>query len=140
MSARAAVYKLIAEDPILNDVWDVDGNAVFPNADLDVAPREGFFIVLRWGEEEIAWGRVGYENLTIWAHYPRQLGTDHAPLVSILMRISDVLMAATQVAGEDGVLTTCRYQGMSGDFNDEVLKTISKNVAVRVVSQPATVE
>jgi hypothetical protein len=113
---------------------------VYVNSDLDVAPRDGHFIVLRWGEEEPAFGRVGHENLDIWCHIPRQVSTDHSSLVAILSRVSEVLLAAINVAGEDGVLSQVHYQGMSRDFNDEVLKTISKNVAVRVVSQPATVE
>lgn len=44
------------------------------------------------------------------------------------------------VEGDDGILTMCTYQGMSADFNDEVLKTIVKNAAYRVLARPATVE
>jgi hypothetical protein len=140
VSCRAAVFELLTTDSVLQDLWGIDEETVFANAELDVAPRDRHFLVLRWGEETVAFGDVGSEILTIWAHVPRQMSTDYVSLLAILYRVRDLLRNATHVVGADGILTTAKYNGLSPDFNDETLKTLSKNVAFTVVSKPATVE
>lgn len=140
MSARAAIYDLLSNDAVLSSTWNINEEVVFPNGELDVAPRDRYFLVIRWGEETIAFGTTGTEVLTIWAHCPRAMATDYVALTSILMRITDMLLSSIHVAGEDGILTTVRYNGMSADFNDETLHTMSKNAAFTVVSRAATVE
>jgi hypothetical protein len=140
MGARSAVFKLLSEDLVLSGQWNIDAEAIFANADLDVAPRNGPFIVLRWEEETPAYGNIGSEVLTVWAHCPRQVSTDYVPLRAILIRVREILLGAEHVEGADGWLSCCNYNGMSADFNDEVLKTISKNAAFDVVARPTTVE
>lgn len=134
MSARAAVYSLLAADGQLQALGLPYGN-VWPAQSMDTAPRNGRFLILRWEEETIAFGQTGSEVLTVWAHCPREMSTDFAPLDAILNRVTEVLTSATHVTGADGALTCVQYNGKSPDLNDEGYKTITKNAAYTVVSR-----
>jgi hypothetical protein len=135
VSARAAVYSLLATDGTLQSLGVPYGN-IWPAQALDTAPRHSRFLILRWEEMSIAFkGKGQQEILTIWAHCPREISTDFVPLLAILNRVTEILSSATHVSGADGVLTCVKYNGMSGDFNDEGYKTITKNAAYTVVSR-----
>lgn len=134
MSARAAVYSLLATDGDLQDLGVAYGN-IWPAQAMDTAPRNSRFLILRWEEETVAFKRVGREVLTVWAHCPRETSTDFTPLDAILNRVTEILTSATHAEGADGVLTCVDYNGKSPDLNDEGYKTITKNAAYTVVSR-----
>jgi hypothetical protein len=134
VSARAAVYSLLATDGPLQDLGVAYGN-IWPAQALDTAPRNSRFLILRWEEVTRAFGRVESEVLTIWAHCPREISTDFVPLVEILNRVTDILAGAVHEPGSDGTLTCVDYNGMSPDLNDEGYKTITKNAAYKVVAR-----
>lgn len=135
MSARAAVFKLLTEDSVLSSVYGINSQSVWPAQALDTAPRDRRFLILRWEEMTMAYKGAGTEILTVWAHCPREMSTDFAPLSAILKRATDVLTSATHIVGDDGVLTCVDFNGTSADFNDEGYKTITKNAAYTVVSR-----
>jgi hypothetical protein len=135
VSARAAVYTLLATDGQLQDLGVAYGN-VWPAQALDTAPRNSRFLIMRWEESTVAPGRASQsEVLTVWAHCPREMSTDFAPLDAILNRVTEVLTSATHVIGADGTLTCVDYNGKSPDLNDEGYTTITKNAAYTVVSR-----
>jgi hypothetical protein len=135
VTARAAVYSLLATDGPLQELGVAYGN-IWPAQALDTAPRNSRFLILRWEEMTLAPGKASkQEILTIWAHCPREMSTDFVPLVEILNRCTEILTNAIHVAGADGTLTCVDYNGMSGDFNDEGYKTITKNAAYTVVAR-----
>lgn len=134
MSARAAVFSLLATDGDLQDLGVAYGN-IWPAQSLDTAPRNSRFLILRWEETTVAFGRTGSEVLTVWAHCPREISTDFAPLDEILNRVTEILISAEHAPGADGVLTCVGYNGKSPDLNDEGYKTITKNAAYTVVSR-----
>ena len=135
MSARAAVYSLLATDGPLQDLGVAYGN-IWPAQALDTAPRNSRFLILRWEERTPAPGRGSEaEVLTVWAHCPREMSTDFVPLLEILNRVTDILTGAVHEPGADGTLTCVDYNGMSPDLNDEGYKTITKNAAYKVVAR-----
>ena len=135
MTARAAVFSLLATDGPLQDLGVAYGN-IWPAQAMDTAPRHTRFLILRWEEVTLAPGKGSkQEVLTVWAHCPRELSTDYVPLLDILNRVTEVLVSAVHVAGADGILTCVDYNGMSPDLNDEGYKTITKNAAYNVVSR-----
>jgi hypothetical protein len=141
VGARAAVFSLLTTDLVLGaEPYSIGPDHVWPNGALDVSPRDGYFLCLRWEEQTLDFGSIGAETLTVWAHVPREISTDYVPLARILGRVRDILLDAEHVAGEDGVLSCAKFNGMSGDFNDSILKTITKNAAFSVVANRSTVE
>jgi hypothetical protein len=135
MSARAAVFSLLANDPDLNMVG-ISAENIWPAQSIDTAPRTGgVFLILRWEEQTIVYAQTGSEVLTVWAHCPRESSTDYVPLLMVLERVTKVLTEATHVVGEDGVLTCVEYNGLSADLDDEGYHTITKNAAYTVVSR-----
>lgn len=132
MSARAAVFNLLAEDEELG----LGPDRIWAAQAIDVPPRVGHFLILRWEEESTIFNTFGRsEVLTVWAHAAREYSLDYAPLVAILNRVTEILVSATHVDGADGVLTCADYQGMSPDFNDEGYRTITKNAAYKIVAR-----
>ena len=134
MSARAAVFSLLAPDGTLQSLGVPYGN-IWPAQAVDTLPRSAKSLILRWEEETPAFGVTGAQVLTIWAHCPRETSTDFAPLDAILNRVTEILTSATHIAGADGTLTCVDYNGKSPDLNDEGYKTITKNAAYKVVSR-----
>jgi hypothetical protein len=134
VSARAAVFSLLTTSPTLNSLG-IGPDEVFPAGALDVAPRDRMFLILRWEETTETFPGAEKEILTVWAHCPREMGTDYVPLLTILKTVRAVLRLAEHRVGSDGVLTTVDSNGMSPDLNDEGYKTITKNAAFTVVSR-----
>lgn len=135
MSARAAVYSLLAADGQLQALGVAYGN-IWPAQALDTAPRNSRFLILRWEETTLARGRASQQEvLTVWAHCPREMSTDYVPLIAILNRVTEILTSAVHVPGADGTLTCVDSNGMSPDLNDEGYKTITKNAAYTVVAR-----
>lgn len=134
MSARAAVFDLLTTDTGLQDLG-IDENSVWPAQTMDTAPRDRLFLILRWEENAVSFGSIGIDHLTVWAHCPREMSTDYAPLDAILKRCTEILTSATHVTGADGTLTCADSNGMSPDLNDEGYKTITRNAAYTVVSR-----
>lgn len=137
MGARAAVYNLIKADPVLMADWLITEDQVWPAQSLDVVPRGGYFVVMRWEEQMAPFDITGAsaEHLTVWVHRAREDSRDYGPIVAILRRITSVLESAVQVSGNDGVLVCVDYHGMSPDHHDEALKTICKNASYKVVTR-----
>jgi len=136
MSARAAVYRLLSEDPELKSAWGIDGDWVYPAQSLDTPPGDHYFLVMRWAETTPGSNLASKtEILTVWAHSAKTFSADYADLVRILNRVRDVLTGISHVAGEDGIMTLAHYRGMSPDFDDPVMMTITKNIEFQILSR-----
>ena len=134
--AHAAVIGLLAYDSILQSVYGVNLNRIWPAQSVDVVPRKGPFIILRWEEETLQKGGYGRrEVLTVWAHEARESSTDYGRINEILDRVEEILMGSIHVSGVDGFLTQVTYNGRSGELNDEGYKTITRNAQFTVGSR-----
>jgi hypothetical protein len=134
--AHAAVLGLLSYDPILQSVFGINLNRIWPAQSVDVVPRKGPFIILRWEEETLQRGGYGRrEVLTVWAHEARESSTDYGKINEILDRVEEILMNNIHVSGTDGVLTQVTYNGRSGELHDEGYKTITRNAAFSVGSR-----
>ncbi len=133
MRAHAAVLGLLAYDPVLQSVYGINLNKIWPAQSVDTVPRKNPFILLRWEEETMQKGGFGRrEVLTVWVHEARESSTDFGRINEILDRVEEILMGAISVSGVDGVLTQVTYNGRSGELNDEGYKTITRNAAFTV--------
>lgn len=133
MPARAAVYRLLSEDPTLRALGVMD---VFPAQSVNNPKNAQYYLVMRWEEVSRAANLASEtEVLTVWAHMTRSDSADYAELVEILRRVREILEESFHVKGDDGVMTCVQYQGMSPDFDDPTLSTITKNVEYRVLSR-----
>lgn len=133
MRAHAAVLGLLAYDPVLQSVYGLNLNNIWPAQSVDVVPRKKPFIILRWEEETLQRGGFGRrEVLTVWAHEARESSTDYGRINEILDRVEEILMGSIHISGVDGVLTQVTYNGRSGELNDEGYKTITRNAAFTV--------
>ncbi len=136
--SRNAVYQALVNDPVLNSMG-IDETTVFVNYSLDKKPDcTGPFIVLRWeNEDQSPFERVRSPRvLTIWVHYPLELGPNFRMIDARLDAIDDVLLAMEHVAGADGETVTCiRQTGRSGDLKDEGFQTIVRNVGYQILSR-----
>lgn len=136
--SRTAVYNALVTDQTLNDMG-IDETTVFVNYSLDKKPSVvGPFVILRWeNEEQAPFGRVQSPRvLTIWVHYPLELGPNFVMVDARLEAIDNVLLAMEHVTGTDGQTVTCvRATGRSGDLKDEAFQTICRNSAYQVLSR-----
>ncbi len=136
MSARGAVYALLSTDAELMAAFGINSSRVWATQAMDMAPRKGPFLIIRWEETDRASNlRSRYETMTVWAHMARETSTDFATLDLILKRVEDLLTGVLHLSGPDGTITQIDFQGRSPDLNDEGYKTITKNSAFRVVSR-----
>lgn len=134
--ARAAVFGLLAYDSILQSVYGINLNKVFPAQAVDTVPRKGPFLILRWEERTVERGRFGARDvLTVWAHIARERSTDFGQINGILERVEEIMLSAIHVSGTDGTLVTVDFNGRSPDLNDEGYKTITRNSQFTVLSR-----
>lgn len=136
--SRNAIYQALINDPTLNSMG-IDDTTVFVNYGLDRKPSVlGPFVILRWeNEEQNPFGDVRSPRiLTVWVHYPLELGPNFLMIDSRLDAIDKVLLNLEHVAGVDGQTVTCvRATGRSGDLKDEGFQTIVRNAGYQVLSR-----
>jgi len=134
MSCEAAVFNMLSTDDALGD-FGIDADRVFPAPTIDVGPRTGYYLVLRWEEKTFAIRGHGPQFLTVWCHRSRDEGTDFSGHQQILGRVVELLETATQVEGADGILTQAKCNGLGRDDTDDTFGTIVKNAAFTVLSR-----
>jgi len=134
MSCRAAVFSLLANDVSLNGLG-INASRIWATHAMDVAPRNGYFLILKWEEKVHEIADHGPEVLTIWCHRNKEECIDFMGHEAILKRVREILVGHHQVAGVDGILTSARSNGMSADFVDDVHGTSVKNAAFQVLSR-----
>lgn len=128
MSARAAVYTLLKDDPTLQTLvskWYA-ANAVD-------APKEECFGVIRWEYQEAVFGNRGPVRVTIWIH---DRNRDYGRISEALSRARDLLLDAVHVEGADGwTLTTATSNGEGPDLYDQGYETCTRYAEFVVVSR-----
>lgn len=141
--SRALIETLLGTDPTLAGLG-ISDEYVIPQHDLNEIPRkDGLFIVIRW-EESTLFNQTytGMGNglshaprvLTIWVHSPREWSTDFEQIDQVIDRIDEIFFQLEDVPGSDGyTVTTIRNSGRSGDLEDEVLRTVTRNAAYDVL-------
>lgn len=132
--SSAAVYKALVEDPLLTG-YGLGDNSVFSDYSSETVPREGRFVVLRWGNQQYRGEvRTGATVLTVWVHQPETMGSDFTIINQIHDRIRTVLTEMEQVPGADGVkVTSVYFDGLGGSQQDPGFHTITKNAGYRVL-------
>jgi hypothetical protein len=131
---HAAVRAMLGNDPILND-YGITTDLIWATGAMDVAPRSGYFLILRWEETSFVVGTHGPEQLTVICHRSRKETRDYTNHRKILMRVVDILTEYVHVEGEDGIFNQARAQGLSADQVDEVYETITKNASFSVLGR-----
>lgn len=144
--SRSAIYQALSNNAELNALG-ITAETIFPGYSLDGTPtRTSPFLILRWGEHgyilpgdvESSRPARGTRTLTIWAHSPREVGSDYYLLDLILKHTKDVLTAMEQVNGDDGYVITCvRATGEGSDLSDPAYNTIMRNSAFEVLFRAA---
>ena len=134
MSCRAAVFTLLSTDATLNGLG-ITAARIWATHAMDVSPRTGYYLILRWEEKVDEIAGHGPETLTIWCHRNKEECIDFMGHEVILKRVREVLVGNHQIPGADGTLTSAYSDGMSGDFVDDVHGTSVKNASFRVLSR-----
>ena len=132
--SHAAVRSMLGTDPILNG-YGITLDRIWATGAMDVAPREGYFLILRWEETAFEIGTHGPEHLTVFCHRSRKETRDYTNHRRILLRVVDILTEYVHVEGEDGIFNQARAQGLSADQVDEVYETITKNASFSVLGR-----
>lgn len=128
-----AVHSALKNDPFL--IQQDVAEHVYTDYSMETAPRDGLFIILRWGSQNVTPGiKTGPETLTVWVHQPREHGSDYTVVRQILRRVQQVLEGLEHVAGADNLsVTSIDYQGDSGNLFDPGFQTITRNSTYRVL-------
>lgn len=132
--SSAAIFKAITTDPELT-AFGLGVDSVFSDYAAETVPREGFFVILRWGPQQYR-GTVqtGVTVLTVWVHQPENMGSDFTIINRIHDRLRTVLTSLEQVDGADGVrVVAAHYDGLGGSMQDPGFHTITKNAGYRVL-------
>lgn len=140
--SRALIETLLKTDPTLAGLGINDGN-VFPQHDLKSRPKTDNFIVIRWEEStQFSQTYTGMSNglsraprvLTLWVHSLQEVSTDFEHIDKIIDRIDYLFSQLENSPGTDGyTITEIRNSGRSGDLEDEVLNTVSRNASYAVL-------
>lgn len=132
--SSAAVYEALSNDSLLNELG-IDGDGIFSNYASTTVPREGRFVVLRWGNQQFSHAaKTGPTYLTVWVHQPDQMGSDYTIVNKIHARISAVLQNLEHALGDDGVsVTSIVFDGLGGELYDPGFSTITRNAGYRVL-------
>lgn len=129
---QGAIYDLLNDtalagtDPLLAQA-DISFND-----SLDTAPKDRLFAIVRMGtwDSYNTKATMFRRNFSVWVHAPRRSYLDHTVTRTVLLqRIVPILVGATQVQGNDGILTSCCFLGASGDLTDEGYQTITNNAS-----------
>lgn len=105
---------------------------IYFNDSIDTAPKDRLFVIIRmesWDSYDSSF-RLKRRLFSVWVHAPRRIWLDHSVCTGPLGIIMDTLMAATDVVGQDGILTSCCFKGLSADLTDEGYQTITNNVSL----------
>lgn len=111
------------------------GGNVYPDYTMETAPRNGRFVILRWGDQNVTPAvRRGPHTLTVWVHEPAENSTDYTKIVDTLRTVQNTLESITSTPGEDGIrVLDVAFQGDSGNLYDPGFKTITRNSTYRVL-------
>lgn len=133
--SRDAIYNLLKSDSELLSLGITPARVWGSNA-TDTPDRNGPFLVIAFGTKIKSFGSEGYNNVTVWAHMPKELERSYRTLDPILERVKELMDSAVQVSGTDGyVLTATSWQGDSVDLEDDGYKTLTRNTSFRVASR-----
>lgn len=105
---------------------------IYFNDSLDTAPKDRLFAVIRMGTWDVhnTKGTMLRRSFEVWIHAPRRTWLDHGVTRAVLFRcVIPTLLAATQVVGQDGTLTSCCLNAISGDLTDDGYQTITNNAS-----------
>lgn len=131
--SRTAVFELLRDDLYLQTVYGLDANHIFPNFSIDTPPRDGYFLVMRWGEKSLAKVVRPIQILDVWAHRPMEQSREFDDLEQLLNRVEEVLTGAVHFQASDGsILAGVDFTGQSGDQVDGGYDTITRNAAFEV--------
>lgn len=120
---RTALYELITEDTVLNELG-VTADNVFNSNDVD-SPTMRPFVAIRWRNSERAFNSAYRRYVTIWVH---DTPSDYTVIDSIIKRLNALLGGAVHVEGTDGSrITMFDHQGDSDDLIDDGFGTIARN-------------
>ena len=128
MTARAAVHRLLEEDPILASIGV---SAVYGAMSVDTPP-EDLFMTVHWDERNISFQQRGSETLVIWVHDRQR---DFGRIDAAIERMITILEDVVHLSGDDGILTQARWVGTSRDLYDDGYNTVTKNVSFTAVSR-----
>lgn len=132
--SSAAVFKALTTDPELVSLG-LGISSVFPDYTAETVPREGRFVILRWGNQQYRGPvQTGPTVLTVWVHQPTNMGSDFTVINKIHQQIRRVLTSMELVEGTDGVVvTSAHFDGLGGAMQDPGFHTITKNAGYRVL-------
>lgn len=132
--SSAAVFKALTTDTVLVSLG-LNTDSVFSDYTAETVPREGRFVILRWGNQQYRGPvQTGPTVLTVWVHQPVEMGSDFTALNKIHQQIRRVLTAMEHVVGTDDVaVTSVHYDGLGGAMKDQGFHTITKNAGYRVL-------
>lgn len=122
MDRHVAILELLAEDLILNSVFELYHHRIWLEELAGDPVPDRHFLILKWtdgGRQPAA------EVLTVCAHVARQQSKDYLPLDALLERVRTVLTTARTVRAQ--------HVETSGELTDEVLGTITKHSTFRVL-------
>lgn len=129
MTARAALQTLLETDPRLAEIGVT---AVYPTNAVDTPPDD-LFLVIRWDNTEKAFGAVGRDRVSIWAHDRQR---DYGRIGECLDHLKDLLPAQIHLPGTDGyTLTTADWLGEGPDLFDGGYNTVTRYADFNVVSR-----
>ncbi|AOE44828.1 head-to-tail connector protein [Gordonia phage Terapin] len=133
--SSGAVYQALTNDPTLQTLCGGTDNFVFPDYAMESAPRDGVFLILRWGAQDVTRAiRRGPVDLIVWAHQPKEDSTDYTLINRVLNRARDVLEAMPNTPGPDDIrVNDVAFQGNGGNLYDPGFQTITKNSVYRVL-------
>lgn len=132
MSSGAIRKALLDDSEIRSYVGDL---GVYPDYAADTPPREGMFIILRWGVQNYRReARNGPTMMTLWAHQPKEMGSDTTGLNVLLDRCQEVLEGMEHVVGEDDVrVTNAIFTGKGGVVYDPGFETYARSSGYNVL-------
>lgn len=145
--SRAAVYDALLADSRLVGVppsgLGLDQDSIKVNYDSDQRPSDEIFIILGWGDTDIAIRgddtfTRGFRNLTVWVHMYVEFSTDLNRLDDILLILDDIFDNMIDIAGADNrIVSLVEKTGKSRDMRDDVYQTLCRSATYRVLSREA---
>jgi len=129
---QGALYGLLSTAALAGTDPALLQEDIYFNDSLDSAPKDRLFAIIRMGTWEIhnSSGTLARRNFSVWVHAPRRQWLDHSVTRTVLLqRVVPILLGATQISGNDGIMTSCCFGGISGDLTDEGYQTITNNAS-----------
>jgi hypothetical protein len=129
VAARAALFSLLADDtelPALGVQQVYSANAVD-------SPGEDCFLIVRWDDTAVPYGRVASNLVAVWAH---DRDRDYGRIDAVLHRVEDLLAGTVHRTGEDGwTITQADPRGQGPDLYDSGYETCTRYSNFTVVSR-----